>query len=258
MRIKLLKVIFILGILVLIPIAGRPAEDRPARDRIVLATLDWPPYVGRTMDNQGYVTAIVKEAFGRSGVTADIRFHRWSRVIGLVKRGQVDGYFPEYYNDEIRSYARFSDPMPAGPLGFFKRSDSQIEFTELKELSHLRIGIVKGYVNSAAFDAATFLNKHPVNDDLSNFRLLLAGRVDLVVADRYVGEYLLAHHLPEHWADVTFLHHILEQKQIYLCIRSGRDNTLVFLNTFNRGLQEMQADGTLDRLLPSRSRQTAP
>lgn len=244
--------ITVLGIwvLVLIPAIWGLTCQSQAQERIVLATLDWPPYVGQDLEGQGYTAVIVKEAFRRSNIEVDIRFNQWSRVIGLARRGEVDGYFPEYYAKSIQAYARFSDPIPAGPLGFFKRADSDIEFTGLKALIPYRIGVVKGYINTTEFDAANFLDKHLVNDDLSNFKLLLAGRVDLVVADKYVGNYLIREHMPEQFSKIVFLPRLLEKKEVYLCIGSGKKNTYLFLNAFNSGLRQMKADGSLARLLP--------
>ncbi len=221
-----------------------------AGEKVVLATLDWEPYIGRGLKDQGYVAVVVREAFKRSGIDVEIQFHQWSRVIGLAKKGRVDGYFPEYYADSITAYARFSDPIPAGPLGFFKRADADIDFTTLELLKGYRIGIVKGYINSREFDMANYLEKHPVKDDLSNLKLLLAGRVDLVVADKYVGHHLVNLHMPDQLAAIKFLPKILEQKDIFVCISTKIQKTGYFLNAFNEGFRQMKADHTLDELLP--------
>ncbi len=227
-----------------------PPAPAQSRDRVVLATLDWEPYIGRTLKQQGYVAMIVKQAFERSGMDVEIQFHQWSRVIGLAKQGKVDGYFPEYYSDTITDYARFSDPIPGGPLGFFKRSSSKISFTSIERLKGFRIGVVKGYTNTKAFDMANFLIKHPVKDDLSNLKLLLAGRVDLVVADKYVGEYLVRTHLPSQASAIKFLPKILEEKALYVCMSKRSSRPHVYLNAFNSGLRQMKADKTLEKLLP--------
>jgi len=227
------------------------ASPAPARDKIILATLDWEPYIGRQMKNQGYLAVLVRQAFELSDIDVEIQFHQWSRVIGLAKKGRVDGYFPEYYAHSITSYARFSDPIPAGPLGLFSRNELKIKFTTLEDLRGYRIGIVKGYVNSREFDRTNFLDKHPVKDDLSNLRLLLAGRVDLMVADKYVGFHLLKRHMAKKMADIKFLPTILEQKDIFVCISTKGHRAHIFLDTFNKGLRQMKTDGTLDILLPN-------
>lgn len=229
------------------PAVAAPAS---AREKIVLATLNWEPYVGESLENQGYAAAVVKEAFRRSSVDVEIRFHQWSRVVGLAKKGRVDGYFPEYYADSIRAYALFSDPFPAGPLGFFKRADSRIEFTALEHLTPYRIGVVQGYINTQAFDEAHYLDKHMVKDDLTNLRLLVSGRVDLVVADKFVGVYLMNQYMPAAADQITFLPTILEKKQLYLCIGKTISKAQHILDAFNRGLSQMAADQRLEKLMP--------
>ncbi|WDP90205.1 MAG: transporter substrate-binding domain-containing protein [Desulfobacter sp.] len=226
-----------------------PAATR-AGNRLVLATLDWEPYIGRQMKDQGFLAVIIRQAFQRSGVDVKIEFHQWSRVVGLAKKGRVDGYFPEYYAPRIKDYAEFSAPIPAGPVGFFSLKTAGIRYTRLEELKKYRIGIVKGYVNASEFDAADFLDKHGVKDDLSNLKLLLAGRVNLMVADKYVGFHLLKKHMPDRASEVEFLPTILEPKDIFVCISTKIKKTGYFLKAFNRGLAQMTADGTLGRLLP--------
>ncbi|WDP91688.1 MAG: transporter substrate-binding domain-containing protein [Desulfobacter sp.] len=222
-----------------------------AGDKIVLATLDWEPYVGQNMKNQGYVAEVVKEAFKRSGMEVEIQFHQWSRVVGLAKAGKVDGYFPEYLSDEVKKYAAFSIPMPGGPLGFFKRSDTDISYQALQDLKGKKIGVVKGYVNTKEFDDAGYLTKDPAKDDLTNFKKLLAGRLDLLVADKFVGTHLMKTSMPDKAASVEFMSPPLAEPDLYVCISNKAKAHADKLKAFNAGLEQIKADGTLDNILKS-------
>ena len=222
-----------------------------AGDRVVLATLDWEPYVGQKMKNQGYVAEVVKEAFKRSGTDVVLQFHQWSRVVGLAKAGKVDGYFPEYISEEVKQYAAFSAPMPGGPLGFFKQTGQDISYAALEDLAGKKIGVVKGYVNTREFDQADFLTKDPAKDDLTNFKKLLAGRLDLLVADKFVGKHLVKTHMPDKAGQVEFMAKPLAELDLYLCISNKAGGQSDKVKAFNKGLEEMTADGTLDKILKS-------
>ncbi len=179
-------------------------------------TLTWEPYIGKEIKNNGYVAVLVKEAFRRGGLEADFQFDRWSRVVGLAKSGQVDGYFPEYFSESVKAYAVFSDPFPGGPIGFFKLKRKDISFNRLEDLKGLKIGTVKGYVNTKEFDAADYLNKDAVKDDLTNFKKLAAGRLDLVVADKFVGLNLIKKHMPDKAGQIEFMAKFLGRSTIVL------------------------------------------
>ena len=157
-----------------------------AENKIILATLDWEPYIGQDLKNQGYVAEIIREAYKRSGYEVKIKFTPWARTVNLSKTGQVDGYFPEYFADEVKSHALFSDPFQGGPIGFFKRKDNKISFQTLQDLKPYKIGVVRDYVNTKEFDDADYLVKEAVNNDLTNLRKLIGRRIDLTIGDKFV------------------------------------------------------------------------
>jgi polar amino acid transport system substrate-binding protein len=233
-------------LVVLLLLVATPAL---AAEKVVLATLDWEPYIGQSMKDQGYVAAVVREAFKRGGYEVELQFNQWTRTVGLAKSGQVDGYLPEYYAEEIKEYASFSDPFSGGPLGFFKLKSSDVSYTSLQDLKGLKIGTVKGYANTAEFDAADFLAKEPAKDDLTNFKKLAAGRLDLVVADKFVGMQILQKEMPEKADDIVFVDKSLEDKDLYVCISKKSTSHDAALAAVNKGLAEMKADGSIDRIL---------
>lgn len=236
---------FLSALLVLLLLAGQ----LQAADKVVLATLDWEPYIGQSLKNNGYVAALVREAFKRGGFEVEFQFNQWSRTVGLAKAGTVDGYFPEYYAEEVRSYAKFSEPFPGGPLGLFKLKSKDISFATLEDLKGYKIGIVMGYANTKEFDEADFLTKEASKDDLTNLKKLAAGRVDLVVADKFVGKQLIQAHLGDKAGEIEFMPKSLEDKDLYVCISGKATNGDTMLKAFNDGLNAMKADGTIDRIL---------
>lgn len=228
---------------------GLSATQGLCDEKIVLGSLDWEPYIGQKLQGQGWVAEVVRAAFKRSGVDIDIAFKPWARVVYEAKNGTSDGYFPEYYSDELKKNFVLSDPFPGGPLGFFKRKGDPITFTDLKSLTPYKIGVVRGYVNTADFDSATFLKKDEAKDDLTNIKKLLAKRIDLMVADQYVGLYLLEQNMPDKMGQIEFISPPLEEKDLYVCISKKTNDYQTKIEKFNAGLKQIQADGTFNAIM---------
>lgn len=216
---------------------------------VVLASTAWVPYIGLGLPGQGYVAEVAREALARSGHSLRLVFLPWARAVHMARQGKVDGYLPEYDSPELRREFLFSAPFPGGPVGFFKRRGApKINTRDLDNLKPYRIGVVRGYVNTSEFDARTDLDKHYATDDEANLRMLLAGRIDLMLADMYVGWRLARQHSPEAAADIEFVQPPLAQKDLHACFTSRLPQAETLRRQFNAGLRQLARDGTLARL----------
>lgn len=220
-----------------------------AGEKVVLASLDWEPYIGQKLKNQGYVAELVKEAFKRKGYDLEIKYLPWARVIKMAKSGKYDGYFPEYFAESLKVDYHLSSPFPGGPLGFFKRKSDSVKFNKINDLIPYEIGVVRGYVNTKEFDEATYLKKQEGTDDLTNFKKLLKNRIDLVVADKFVGQYVMKTNMPDKADQVAFVEPPLENKDLYVCISKKAANSKKIYKAFQEGLKEITEDGTVKAIL---------
>lgn len=222
-----------------------------AASTVKLNTLDWEPYIGEKMAGNGFVATLVNESFAASGYTVEFSFQPWVRAKATAKEGKADGCVPEYYLQEDQGDFLISDPFPGGPLGFMKRKADQVTFTTLEDLKGLKIGVVRGYVNTEAFDKADYLTKEEANDDITNLRKLLAGRLDLVVVDKFVGLYLVQQMLPDKAAEVEFVTPSLEEKTLHVLISKKTADAEAKMKAFNDGLKTVKESGRLDALMKS-------
>ena len=236
-------------VLCLVILMGVNNTGFSADKTITFSTLNWEPYIGENLKNNGYVAEIAKKALAREGYNLEIKFYPWARTVKLAKLGKVDGYFPEYYSPEKETHFSFSDKFPGGPLGFFKKTGRDISYNKLKDLKSYNIGVVRGYVNTEEFDNANYLQKESARSDLINIRKLLSGRIDLMVADKFVGKYVLKEKLPNKVGDIEFVEPPLEYKPLYVAFVKSNNNHKKYVTAFNKGLQKIKEDGTLDKIL---------
>lgn len=211
-----------------------------AGERVTIATLKWEPYIGPDLKNDGYVGELIKNAFKIKGYNPKLVYHPWKRTVVMARSGYYVAYGPEYFSEDIKKDFLFSRPFPGGPLGFFKLKRTQITSTALQDLKPYKIGVVRGYVNTAEFDSAAYLNKEEVTDDEMNLRKLVAGRVDLVVCDKYVGDFIIRRQFKERADEIEFMLPPLEKnKALYLCVSKKIPNASKIIEAFNSGVEKL-------------------
>lgn len=212
-----------------------------AAEKVKLTSLDWPPYTSEALKEKGASAAVAKAAFAAVGYDLTIEFYPWKRAVYLAKEDAgYDGYFPEYYAEELKQDFILSEPMGSGPLGFAELKSNPITWSTIDDLKKYRVGVVSGYVNTTEFDdkvAKGQLKVSAASDDIKNLLKLASGRSDLAVVDKNVMNFLLASDasLKASAATLQFNSHLLEDKQLYICFKKGpRGEKLA--KAFNDGL----------------------
>jgi ABC-type amino acid transport substrate-binding protein len=235
--------------------SGKPVAA--ARPVVRLASLEWEPYIGTRMPDQGYVAALIRAAFADQGLRVEIEFYPWARALHLARTGAVDGLMPEYFNPSREAEFEYSAAFPGGPLVLYKRRGDATAFATdpaqdqdaaLRALKARRFGVVRGYLNTPVFDAATYLTKEEANDDATNLRKLAYGRIDLAVIDRRVAEHVIRTQYPDYAGKVEPMAPALAEIPLYIAFSRKSPRKAAALAAFNRGLAAMRADGRVDAL----------
>lgn len=224
-----------------------------AGDRTLLfASVNWEPYAGENMPQQGVAAAIIREACRRGGLEAEFRFLPWPRAQEEVRQGKYDALFNAYYSaDRDRDFG-LSRSYMSGPLALCVRSGSGVVWNGTAEsLGRYTIGVVRGYVNTPLIDNASFLVRDEAVSDLFNLRKLLAGRVDAIVIDKYVAIHLLKTNptIAADVGDIEFLEPLLRDRKLYVMFSRNRKGWKEHLALFDKGLEAMKRDGEWAEIL---------
>lgn len=216
-----------------------------------VATLEWEPYVGPDLPGKGLATRILNEALALNGDKAEVVFLPWQRALNESREGHYDALMPAYLSADRSRDFYTSMPLLDSQLGFFHRRDRAIAYNpaDLNSLRPYRIGVVRGYVNQADFDAADFLNKEVVTSDWQNLEKLLRGRLDLAVVDRYTGYQLLARNAPALREQLEFIQPPLEVKPLYVLIPKVRSGGEALAANLDRSLRTLRQSGRLQQLI---------
>ncbi|KZZ48080.1 MAG: transporter substrate-binding domain-containing protein [Saccharospirillaceae bacterium] len=237
---------------ILLLIIGFTLSQLVLADKVVkLTSLDWPPYSGKALNEQGASVAVAKAAFAAMGYTLEVDFFPWSRAVSLAKsKGSAyAGYFPEYHSDAVAEEFTYSQPMGSGPLGFVEQSAKPVTWSSLDDLKSYRIGVVQDYVNTTDFDAmmnSGQLKTEAVISDKNNILKVVNGRLDLAVIDRNVMDYLFKTDkaLSGKEGKASFNGKLLEDKKLYICFKKTPGGAEM-AKIFNEGLKKIDVNAIM-------------
>lgn len=210
-----------------------------------LASLDWPPYTGATLQGQGETTVLLKQVFTSMGLEVHTEFLPWSRAIRASEKPNAlyAGYFPEYHTSNPDFI--LSDSLGISELGFVEATAKPLGQLSFAMLPTLQLGVVQDYVNLQGVDSMMStkqLQPQLAISDRQNVLKVALGRLDLAVIDRRVLAYLLQND-PEvkrlAAGKVQFNDSLIELKTLHLALRREQAHQQL-IEKFNQQLQKVK------------------
>jgi polar amino acid transport system substrate-binding protein len=233
----------LLFLLLALPVSVFAVVSEPVR----LASLEWPPYTGHQLEQQGETAVLVRQVFAAMQQEVQTEFLPWSRAIRASEKtgGLYAGYFPEYQTHNPKFI--LSDSLGVSELGFVEAKAKPLGQLSVAVLAKFQLGVVQDYVNLTVVDQMIDrgqLTPQLAFSDRQNILKVALGRLDLAVIDRRVLAYLL-----EHDAEVKrlatdkvqFNASLTELKTLHLALRREPAHLLV-IDKFNQHLQKVKSE----------------
>ncbi|WP_341501846.1 transporter substrate-binding domain-containing protein [Gallaecimonas sp. GXIMD4217] len=211
---------------------------------LYLASLEWPPYASNDLAEQGQVIRVTRQALAAMGHELQVDFFPWQRAVALVDgQSRYLGYLPEYASAQVAARYQLSDPIGSGPLALAYRKDDPIPWRHVQELQRYRIGVVRDYVNTEAFDLAVAAGKQRVDladSDRQNIMKLVHGRVRAIVIDpRVLDHWLDRDPLLQPYRDqLAVSPRLLDDKSLYVAFRNSEEGRH-WQRILNEGLRRL-------------------
>tara|TARA_R110001592_G_scaffold52649_9_gene161374 strand:+ start:94416 stop:95249 length:834 start_codon:yes stop_codon:yes gene_type:complete len=230
--------------------------------KVFLASLDWEPYVGPNLKNNGYVAELVEQAFMAVGYLKKdiiIEFVPWARAVVYGRTGYYDGIVPEYFMPQRAKHYRFSVPFPGGPVGFYKRKSFDLKYKDFDDLAkqfterNWKIGVVNEYVNTVDFDENPNIAKikeYAVSDTM-NIKKLIAGRFPLIFIDKNIAHSIIEKlpHSDQIHQTFEMSYPPLERKDFYICFSKKSPFHEEKMADFNEGYKILEESGVIKRIM---------
>lgn len=224
----------------------------------------YPPYSFKEGDlNKGIYTEVLKKAFSKmKEFNVQIELLPWKRAINEVKEGTEFAVYPPYYHPEKRPFIEpYSEPILEEEVIVLcnkKIDKSKKQWPE--DFYNLKVGTNSGFnVGGNKFHEAVKsgkIIKEEANDNKTNLKKLLNGRIDCYINDKNAILYsikLLKEEGMNISIDDFYIAATVSKESGYL----GFSKTFKaewkskFINEFNKIIIEMKKSGEIDNIINS-------
>ncbi|EKO3659247.1 transporter substrate-binding domain-containing protein [Vibrio metschnikovii] len=207
----------------------------------------WPPFVTSEAPH-GLSIELVSAALETQGYQLEFQIMPWARALAEVQAGNIDLLPATWFTEQRTSVLAYSDHYLYNQIKFITLPTNAFEYSGLDSLAGKRVGTVRGYGYGDDFLNSTLFNRSEANDLISNLRRLEAGRIDVTLEDELVARSLMS----DNGLDANnyrFTTSGLSANSLHVTSGLANPNALEYIEAFNRGLEQIKANGTFDKIL---------
>ncbi len=225
-----------------------------AETTIILASGEWSPYQSSQLQQGGFVTQIIREAFALSDIKVEINYFPWSRSFKTAKDGEWDGTFIWFDTIQRREEFYISDPIVNVTYVFFHLKSCSFDWHSINDLKGIRVGATKEYeFGGDEFKIAEqnkTINVIRSYSDSQNFSLLKKKRIQVFPCDYQVG-YQLIQDIFSTQDALLFTHHKkpIKSAQHHLLLSKKNTHAKEWITLFNNGLNKLKISGRYQQII---------
>ncbi len=225
-------------------------------DAVVMRADPWYPVnLDPASDRPGYVVEIARLALQRAGHQLDYALYPWERSVDGVRRGKID-CLPGVHRTTVPDFIFTTESFGFDRMAFYARSDAPpFEYHSLADLQDKVVAVIGGYGYTDEMDAYINANGDAPTLQVTrgdqplqrNIRMLLAGRVDLVLESIPAIEFTAAQmSVATQMKRVALLP---GSPQIYVACSPKKPSSLQYVKVLDEGIRELRRSGELQRIL---------
>lgn len=199
------------------------AVHSTAEETWKITSLNWEPYSGAEMTNEGNSIQKLRELLRQEGIRLIVEFYPWKRAQAKARSTEYVGYFPAWPEEVARKFIA-SPPVDWSEVGVLKLSSSSVSFESIDELfKKYTVGFVNTYKYPRLISDA--MKKYPDHVDgapneVSLLRKLSRGRHHVAITDPSVMAYLAEREGIDNIEPVK----ILMEKELVVAFRDDKEN----------------------------------
>ena len=191
---------------------------------------------------KGVVVDIAKAVGEKIARPIEIIAMDWPEAQTQVLAGQADALLQINQTPERERIFSFSNPLLQSEFVIFRRqADPDIQ--RITDLEGKRVGLQPGSFMHELLRSDGHIELVLISNSVQSLAELKSGALDALVLDRWVGEYALAQ---SGISEIRVSREPLDTSSSHIAVRKGN---VELLELINYGLQEINNDGTLIKIL---------
>lgn len=215
---------------------------------LMLASDVWPPFTD-VEDEKALAMDIVEVALNRINVKVFYEIVEFGDVLEGIASSEYDGSGALWINEERQKTILFSDPYLYNQLILVGRSDSDVSASSFADIAGKSIGVVENYAYGDEVYKENSITVLKGKSDQQNLERLLAKKVDYILVDALLIQYLLKYQVNDVSSFLEIGTHPLIVKPLHLGIEKDHPNAANIIDEFNKEIQVMIAEGVYHEIL---------
>ncbi|MFD2643877.1 substrate-binding periplasmic protein [Pseudomonas japonica] len=162
-------------------------------EQLRIVTDPWAPYVyEENGEPKGIDYEVTAEVFRRLGIEVRWEFMPWRRCLLMLEQGLADGVMDIFQTSQRDSQLFYpSEPLSHVEFVLYQANARPHAVDDLEDLRGLNVGTSPGYNYGEAFLESPLFRREAAPTQEANFGKLLLGRIDLLITDRRVGQFMV-------------------------------------------------------------------
>lgn len=215
---------------------------------------NWPPYTPNAygIAEEGLSLELMEAIFSQLNLKVEVELVPQKRMLLYLRLGERDAATVITKNPERLKYLEYTDAIISKDRGLiYYRTDRQepFEWQSYQDLKGLRIGAVYGHNYGVEFGQAVEefdLDLVEVNRVIQNFDMLLAKRIDIIVAAESTANELLRD--TKYKGKISAAKKPMREISFHIAF-SKKSHARVLIPQVNGVIQKMHANGSLQAII---------
>ena len=249
MRQRWLPVLFMGLSALLIALTGCVANAHPdigqsgERPVLFLGNQSLPPmiYLKNGTPN-GIVIDLVKSMANRMNRPVKIQVMDWNQAQQTVQEGRADALLQINANPDRLAIYDFSEPLLLSEFTIFISAE-RMGVSSSRDLRGLKVGVEEKGLPIILMKEYPEIIVEVIPDFVLGFGMLTSGKIDAVIADRWVGSYILAEN---NIRGVKLVEEPISRSYSAIAVLKGNTD---LLDDINSALTDIRQDGSYGRII---------
>jgi len=189
-----------------------------------IASLNWQPYAGSEIENQGSSIQKLRELLKKEDIKLIVEFYPWNRAKKLVEtNNEYVGIFPAWPED-VFDGSIISPAIDWSEISILKLSENEVKFKNIDELfEKYTVGVVNTYIYPKEINDA--MKKYPqhvegATSEITLLKKLSIGRGVVAITDPKVMLHLAE---KEGISNIEVINYIMK-KELVVAFSDSKEN----------------------------------